>query len=278
METSITMDIPINEEQDLCLNTFGHSVTKPCHKYGPAVRSYYLIHFILDGKGEFFANQISYKLKKGQGFLIEPDEQTVYMADEKDPWTYIWVGFSGRKAGQIIHSMGLSRDNPVFSCDSGNLLYQYVIEMIAHNRSNPVDTYRTLGTLYLFFSVLADSRKDFLPPTDSNTYIQHAISYIQDHIQEPLKIQDIASYVNLNRSYLSVLFKKQTGMSPLSYIQTFRVTKAKHLLESTSLSVSSIAFSCGYQKPESLIKFFKKTYGLSPTAYRKKKLAASKNK
>lgn len=271
METSITMDIPINEEQDLCLNTFGHSVTKPCHKYGPAVRSYYLIHFILDGKGDFFANQIHYKLKKGQGFLIEPDEQTLYISDEKEPWTYIWIGFSGKRAGQIVHSMGLSQENPVFSCDCGNLLYQYVIEMITHNRSNPADTYRALGTLYLFLSVLADSRRDFLPPTDSNTYIQHAISYIQDHIQEPLKIQDIASYVNLNRSYLSVLFKKQTGMSPLAYIQTFRVTKAKHLLESTHLSVASIAFSCGYQKPESLIKFFKKTYGLSPTAYRKQK-------
>ncbi len=58
-------------------------------------------------------------------------------------------------------------------------------------------------------------------------------------------------------------------MSPLKYIQKFRLTKAQHLLESSSLSVSAIAYACGYQQPESLMKLFCRQYGMSPSAYRK---------
>lgn len=270
MENSITIDLPIYNEQDLCLNAFGHSVTEPCHRYGPAVRSYYLIHFILEGKGEFLVNNMKYTLKKGQGFLIEPDYQTTYTADAESPWTYIWVGFSGKSAKGIVDSLGLTQDNPVFSCDAGEKLKKYVMEMIRHNHLNPADTYWALGMFYLFIGTIAGTQKNQAASMDGNTYVKHAISYIQNHISEPLLVEEIAAYVGLNRSYLSVLFKEHTGMTPIKYIQTCRITKARHLLESSRLSVESIAYSCGYQKPESLMKVFRKTYGVSPTTYRKR--------
>ena len=87
MEQAISVDKPIYEKQTLCINAFGHSVAAPCHKFGPAVRSYYLIHYILEGRGEFVVNNTTYRLSAGQGFLIEPDYQTVYTADSKEPWT-----------------------------------------------------------------------------------------------------------------------------------------------------------------------------------------------
>ena len=76
MEDMQSINVPPAGESDLFLTTFGHSVTGPGHRYGPAVRSYHLIHFILAGKGTFQANQHTYCLHAGQGFLIEPDYQT----------------------------------------------------------------------------------------------------------------------------------------------------------------------------------------------------------
>ena len=49
MEDMQSINVPPAEESNLFLTTFGHSVTGPGHRYGPAVRSYYLIHFILCG-------------------------------------------------------------------------------------------------------------------------------------------------------------------------------------------------------------------------------------
>lgn len=268
MENSIKFSMPIYENQDLCVNSFGHSVTAPCHKCGPAVRSYYLIHYILEGKGTYTTGNTTYRLSAGQGFLIEPDRLTSYVSDEKDPWTYVWVGFSGKNAKDLIYSVGLSQEQPLFRCEKKECMKEYVMNMIYHNHSSVEDTYYTQGMLFLILSAIAASNRDTLPPTAGNQYVEQSISYIQNHITESLKVEDIAGYVGLNRTYLSMIFKKHTGMSPLKYIQAFRLTKAKNMLESSSLPIYSIAYSCGYQSAESLIKIFRQRYQMSPAAYR----------
>lgn len=269
MEQSISIKFPIYEQQDIAVNSFGHSVTAPRHQYGPAVRPYYLIHFILNGKGEYTTNHTSYQLSEGQGFLIEPDSPVLYVSDRDDPWTYIWVGFSGRFARTLIESLGLSSEQPIFRSSEKDKLLEYITNMIHHNHGSTEDTYYILGMLFLFLSTIAASNRDTLPPTDGNVYVSQAITYIQNHITESIQIDDIARYVGLNRTYLSTLFKQHTGLSPLKYVQAFRLTHARSLLESTSLSVASIACSCGYQSPESLIKLFKQRYQISPAAYRR---------
>lgn len=269
MENAFYVEFPTLETEDLHVNNFGHSVTKPCHKYGPAVRNFYLIHYILDGEGEYFSNNNCYKLRKGQGFLIEPDYQTVYTSDAVNPWTYVWVGFSGKKAKDILNNIGICQDFPIFTCTDDQHPEKYIEDMLQHNNASHDEQYRQMAMLYLFFSCLAKANKEHTGerPKD-NVYVMHAIRYIQNHYSEPLQIEELARYVGLNRSYLSTLFKKHTGLSPIKYLQTFRMTKAAHLLSMTQLSIASIAFSCGYQEPESFHKIFRQTTGLSPSKYR----------
>ncbi len=269
METSLSVNIPVYEHQQLSISAFGHSVTMPGHKYGPAVRPYYLIHYILEGKGEFTVNETTYKLSAGKGFLIEPDYQTIYKADMEEPWTYIWIGFSGKDANQAVSMLGLSQEQPIFRSEEKETLKNCVMAMIRHNRGNAADCFYSLSMLYLFLSIIAGSGQDKESMGDGNLYVKQAIAYIRSHIAEPIRTDQIARYVGLNRSYLSTLFKQHTGMSPLKYIQKFRLTKALHLLESSLLSVSAIAYACGYQQPESLMKLFRQQYGMSPSAYRK---------
>ena len=278
MENAFFVEFPTLEINDLHVNNFGYSVTKPCHKFGPAVRNFYLIHYIIDGKGEFCVNNNCYALQKGQGFLIEPDYQTVYMADAKEPWTYVWVGFSGKKSTEILNSIGICQDFPIFTCCEDQHPEKYVMDMLRHNHASSADSYRQMAMLYLFFSCLTQANKDqTVRSSNDNVYVMHAIRYIQNHYSEPLRVEDLADYVGLNRSYLCTLFKKHTGLSPIKYLQTFRLTKAAHLLSMTQLSIASIAFSCGYQEPESFHKIFRQTTGLSPSEYRKREQAKSDN-
>ena len=151
MEDMQSINVPPAEESNLFLTTFGHSVTGPGHRYGPAVRSYYLIHFILAGKGTFQANQHTYHLHAGQGFLIEPDYQTTYESDADEPWTYIWVAFNGSRAPEIIASLGLSQEGPIYTCtkEQGAKLAAYVQDMLAHNSFTLSGRYYRLGLLLL---------------------------------------------------------------------------------------------------------------------------------
>lgn len=268
MEKSIFMELQQSTDCDLYVSVFGHSVTEPLHKAGPSVKSFYLIHFILEGDGDFYVNNNHYHLHNGQGFLIEPDNQTTYISDRDNPWTYIWIGFSGKKAKEYLTSIGLTQDTPIFSSVHGDKLKKYVFDMLEHNYSNRADSYRLLGMLYLFLSIIADAQTDKLEAPSGNTYVNHAVSYIQNHYSLPVTIKEIADYVGVNRSYLSSLFKKYTGLSPIKYLQNFRLTRAEHMLRVTDLSVESIALSCGYQSSEAFHKIFKKTKNISPKEFR----------
>lgn len=64
MENKIVMEFPQENDTDLYLNVFGHSITEPLHKAGPAVKTFYLIHFVLEGEGDFYVKGAHYHLKR----------------------------------------------------------------------------------------------------------------------------------------------------------------------------------------------------------------------
>lgn len=59
----------------------GYSICQPGHSFGPAVRPNYIVHYILDGQGEYQIDGCTYTLKKEQGFLIAPNVMATYRAD-----------------------------------------------------------------------------------------------------------------------------------------------------------------------------------------------------
>ena len=59
----------------------GREDCAPSHKFGPHIRNYYLIHFVISGKGTFSTDRGEYALGKGEAFIIKPGEVTVYQAD-----------------------------------------------------------------------------------------------------------------------------------------------------------------------------------------------------
>lgn len=63
------------------------------HSFGPAVREYFLLHYVVRGKGIFRRGKREYTLQAGEIFVIRPGEVTYYEADMRDPWEYMWAGF-----------------------------------------------------------------------------------------------------------------------------------------------------------------------------------------
>lgn len=271
MEKAYKLEFAGEQAGSLYVNCCGLSRTEPLHSFGPALKPHYLIHYILSGRGKFAIGGEEYPLEAGCGFLITPDELAFYQADEKDPWTYVWVGFSGTLAEEYVSNIGLSVRQPVFRSEASEELYRIVKDMMNHNTFDLSHDLRRNGQLGVFLSVIAEgSRVEKEGESGkANIYVRKAVSFIQSNYCNPIKVTDVADYVCINRSYLYTLFQNSMGMSPQRFLTTFLITKAAELLQLTSLPIESIALSCGYQDPLVFTKAFRQMKQMSPSAFRK---------
>ena len=243
------------------------------YSFGPAVRDCYLLHLCLEGEGVFYSGEERYPIKQGQGFLIHPGKLTFYQADSVNPWSYLWVGIGGHDAEKYLRLAGLSARNPIFSCTQIDTAKSYILDMMKHHALSAANEIYIQGILMQFLALLVEDAGCTVSPQQntSSVYINQAISYIHKNYQNPLTVQEIADYLSLNRSYLTELFLKTVQLSPQQFLTRYRITKSEELLQSSSLSIQNIAYSCGYSSSFSFSKAFRKVNGLSPSEYRKQK-------
>lgn len=98
--------------------------------------------------------------------------------------------------------------------------------------------------------------------------VQMVVTRMKEEFRQEPSLSEMALVVNLSPSRLRYLFKKEIGVAPGHYLKTFRLERAKELLETTFLSVKEIISSIGVNDQSHFIREFKKTYGLTPAQYR----------
>lgn len=256
---------------DLFLCHSGIENCNPSYSFGPEIRDHFIIHYILDGKGEFTVNNKTYKLGKKDGFLIRPGEETYYKADDKDPWIYMWIGFNGIKAEIYLKYANLDENNHIFKYEKDSSLKKCILEILSLNIMNNSNRLKIDGLLYLFIGNLIENNK-YMDKENSNTqvdeYINISIDFINNNYSNNIKVTDIANYVGLNRSYFSNLFTKKIGISPQEYLLSLKMEKACNLLTNLQLSIGDVARQVGYEDQLTFSKIFKKSKGVSPKLYR----------
>lgn len=98
--------------------------------------------------------------------------------------------------------------------------------------------------------------------------VQRCITYTDFHYAEPLTLAFFADMCHVTKSYLSSLFKKETGSNLTDYIHGVRIRHSLQLLNSTTLPIHVVANGCGYTDVNYFIKIFKRIHGISPKQYR----------
>lgn len=127
------------------------------------------------------------------------------------------------------------------------------------------------GFLFMFLSALINESN----ANEHNTYdypyqiyVEHALEFIDHNYEKDIKVNDIANYIGIDRSYFTNIFKKIMHISPQQYLINYRLEKARHLLKSSNLSICEISEQVGYPDPLSFSKIFKMYYKISPSEYR----------
>ena len=255
------------DSDDFYLYEVGRNKCEPLYSYEHFVRNRIILHFVLKGKGILRINNRQYDIHEHQIFLIPENTKCFYQADEEKPWEYIWVHIGGPKIPLILKEAGLTPEHPVFTpYDSYKKIEDLAMDILKHYKRQ----YYCVGTIYKIcdYIIKNSPAKEENEQSNSLLYVKNVISYIQLKYSEPIKIDNIALSLGLNRSYLTRLFKEATGYSLQQYLLTYRMKVAVKLLANEALSVNQIAARVGYNDTFTFSKAFKRHFGSSPSEYR----------
>ncbi len=223
----------------------GYHICDPGHTFGPHIRRYVLLHYVHRGKGYLFSRGQMFQIRAGQVFVILDGEVTTYMADKEEPWHYHWVGFDGRLARRF-HELP-----PVFSMNEEEFMALFPPE----GYPNP-ECWLAGGLMRLYGSLFAGEDR-------GNLHVQRTENRICSSYMEPLRVEAIAREMNLDRRYLSRLFKEKTGKTVQEYLIHVRMEEADQCLRQGH-SVQDTARLCGYEDAANFSRMYKKHFGHSP--------------
>lgn len=99
--------------------------------------------------------------------------------------------------------------------------------------------------------------------------VQKVMNYVNLNVAEPLTLKSLAAMCFISPSYLSALFKQETGSTLIDYINTQRVNRAAQLLVQNNHTIAAVAEEVGILDVNYFTKIFKKTLGVTPTRYRR---------
>lgn len=266
---------------DLCMYQFGYAQNDPLSSFGPHIRSHYLFHYVISGKGRLQATDANgvdhtYEIRGGQGFLIVPDQITTYGADANQPWEYAWIEFDGLHAKEAMMVAGLTADNPVYRPNNVILsptVRDVMLYIVHHEGETP---FHLMSCLYMFLDCLMRTSSARTTPAAkgmSHYYLEWAMTYIDQNYHTDISVADIADSCKIHRNYLGRIFRENLGVSPQEFLINFRMKKAIQLLISTKFSIKEIGNAVGYPNQLHFSRAFKNVYGMSPREYRTKHYA-----
>jgi signal transduction histidine kinase/DNA-binding LacI/PurR family transcriptional regulator/AraC-like DNA-binding protein len=121
-------------------------------------------------------------------------------------------------------------------------------------------------TLAHLEAALAHERK---LSSEAQRLVRKAMAFLHEHYMESLTRRAIAEYVGLDEDYLTYCFRQELGMTPIAYLNRYRVNQAKQLLKQSDKSITAIALEVGFSDSGYFSRVFKREVGMAPDAYRR---------
>lgn len=227
------------------------------------------IYYTVSGRCRYFIDDTSYELLPGDVVMIPTGviHRISYGAEEHErlliECTADFIPSEARaeltKGPRLYRSLSLSRD--VFT------IMKKIEGEYAHPDKFSTDVIRT--NMRILFYALARGAVGSVPKVQS-AVVKEAIAYIKQSYAQDVTLSTVASRYFVSPEHLSRTFKKQTGFGFNEYLSLVRLGHAEELLrEKRGMSISEIAYACGFNDSNYFSDKFKRTYGISPLKYSK---------
>ena len=245
----------------------GHSIERP-HGLDECV-----LIFCTKGKGWSEMSGRRFAIAAGDVIFIPANKPHAYGADDHEPWSIHWTHFAGTAAASYA-SLLPAREYvlSIPPADSKEIAHMFR------------ESYRLASTGFTERTVLLVSHtlryvlgRLFFQTGRSlgggSRAIAHdltkSIEFMRANVARSLTLQELSRQAGLSPTRYSLLFREQTGSSPVDHHIRLRMQAACHYLDTTALSIKEAAAKLGYDDPYYFSRLFQKILGCSPLAYRR---------
>jgi AraC family transcriptional regulator, arabinose operon regulatory protein len=211
-------------------------------------------------------------VRTGDMLILPPWVPHVYGTYASDPWTILWLHAAGSNVGFFLEELGVSPREPLIWLGE-NLhvvsLFNELLECLAPGNST-AGVFHASQVLAHLFSILIRQRRQRPGVTDGIQRVAQSILYMNEHLDQPVRMTALSALANLSPAHFTVVFKQETGSAPRDYLLLLRMHRACLLLSETNLSVKEIAARVGYLDPFHFSRVFKTFNNVSPSGYRER--------
>ncbi len=224
---------------------------------------FFEIEYIIAGSGSYTVDGITYPLENGLLFFMTP--ANIHSVDSKNAIIYN-IMFSGNICNTEFLSV-LIKNSPIAlkNCGADATLFEALMEEMTQKNYNQETLYAFLNTILgklCFEAGVCDNASNI-------SSVNQAELYILNNFKKEITLTDVAKHVSLAPTYLSKIFKNQTGENFKAYLNSVRFEYAKKLLTLSDKTVMQICNECGFGDYPNFIRRFKQHTGLYPNEYRK---------
>lgn len=234
----------------------------------------FVLIYCIDGEGWFEIEGQHFSVPSNSFFILPAGIPHSYGADILHPWTIYWIHFQGTLApayASLHEKVCMVNPSSTSRIRERNDLFEEIFSSL--DRDLTSDSIRYASALfhhYLATLKYLHEYRGIVGSGDQDDIIDATIHFLEENVEKTLTLREIAVYSGLSVSYLSSLFKKRTGQTPLTYFNHLKIRQACRLLTDTDMKMNSICHKVGISDPYYFSRLFSKAIGISPSEYRRR--------
>lgn len=217
------------------------------------------------GTGRVVVSGVEHAMSPGSCVTIPAGSPHSYRSSSTDPWTIWWLHARGSDVADLT-ALQPAHAQPVARLRSLDRVVALFDELLKTLEARPTPAH-LLAASGIAWHLLSRIAADSALPVQGSA-LERAIRYLESRVDGTIQVGELAAMVGLSASHLSALFRDATGSGPAAFHTSLKMTHARGLLDTTSLSVAQVASAVGYADALYFSRHFRRIHGVSPSEYR----------